>query len=389
MQTIDYLQAYHLFKEESLHTRFIKYSSISALLKKLPPSFEQKILGKSFEDRDITLVTWGNGPIRIFLWSQMHGDEPTGTMALFDLLNFLQHPYFINITKELAAKCTLYILPMVNPDGAERFTRRNAQQIDINRDFNQTATPEGMILKNAHQQITPHFGFNLHDQSNLWSVKKTRKPALLSFLAPAFDEALNLSEGRKKAMLVIAHIYDNITQHLPQQIGLFDDEHEPRAFGDNFQASGTSTILIEAGGYENAEELQEVRKYYFLSILSALKAIVQEKHLLKSLKDYQAIPKNNKEIFHILIKNLAYRNTTVSMGINYEEEPSPCGTATERRYMVKDIGDLNHLGAYHVFDDTSFVLEGEIEMEKTANFIIKQGKMKILSFKNGFLQSKL
>ncbi len=49
-------------------------------------------------------------------------------------------------------------------------------------------------------------------------------------------------------MLVIADMYQTCQSFLPQQIGLFDDEYEPRAFGDNFQAAGTSTILIEAGG---------------------------------------------------------------------------------------------------------------------------------------------
>ncbi len=389
MQTTDYLEAYALYKEEALDTRFLKHATIVALLKKLPSAFEQKVVGASVEGRTLTLITWGNGPVRVFAWSQMHGDEPTGTMALFDLFNFLQQPQFKDSCEELAKNCTLYLLPMVNPDGAERFWRRNAQQIDINRDYNLTATPEALLLKEAHQRIAPHFGFNLHDQSNLWSIKKTGKPALLSFLAPAFDEVLSINEGRKKAMLVIAHIYKSMDQQLPQQIGLFDDEYEPRAFGDNFQASGTSTILMEAGGCYNDAEMQEIRKYYFLSLLCGLHAIMGNQYAQQTLRHYEAIPKNNKEIFHILIKNLSYKKTGISLGINYEEEPMIGGMATEKLYIIKDIGDLNHLGAYHIFEDTSFELEGEIEMYKAANFILKHDKKIILNFKNGILQSKL
>ena len=36
------------------------------------------------------------------------------------------------------------MVPMLNPDGAERFQRRNAQGIDINRDALLLQSPEGL-----------------------------------------------------------------------------------------------------------------------------------------------------------------------------------------------------------------------------------------------------
>ena len=45
-------------------------------------------VGRSFLNREIYQVEWGKGPIKVFLWSQMHGDESTATMAIFDILNF-------------------------------------------------------------------------------------------------------------------------------------------------------------------------------------------------------------------------------------------------------------------------------------------------------------
>jgi len=53
---------------------------------------------------------------------------------------------------------------MLNPDGAERFTRRTAQMIDMNRDASALATPEAKILKSTHDMYQPEYGFNLHDQ---------------------------------------------------------------------------------------------------------------------------------------------------------------------------------------------------------------------------------
>ncbi|WP_432714876.1 M14 family zinc carboxypeptidase [Pedobacter sp.] len=389
MQALTYLEEYHSFKEAALNSRFLKHKTIQQLIKKLPEAFEQRCIGQSHEGRDINLIQWGNGSIKVFLWSQMHGDEATGTMALFDLFNFLQLPQFQEISSLLAKSCTLYLLPMVNPDGAERFVRRNAQQIDINRDFNHQVSPEARLLKNTRAEINPHFGFNLHDQSTLWSVKKTGKPATLSYLAPAFDEALSVNEVRQNAMLVIAQMYKYLNPLLPQQIGLFDDEYEARAFGDNFQAAGTSTILIEAGGMFGDEEKQEIRKYFFLSILSGLYAISTRNYVEEPLQHYFSIPKNNKEIFHILIKNLLHQDIRVSIGLSYEEEPAEQGYATVKTYTIKDIGDLDHLGAYHIYKEETLQIEGPIDIYQPANFTLKKDNMILLSFKNGILQSKL
>ena len=41
---------------------------------------------------------------------------------------------------------TIRAIPMLNPDGAEVFRRRNAQNIDINRDTINLETPEANIL---------------------------------------------------------------------------------------------------------------------------------------------------------------------------------------------------------------------------------------------------
>ena len=389
MQAALYIKEYHRFREAALNSRFLKHHTIIDLLQKLPADFEQIPVGKSYQGREIHLIQWGKGKTKVFLWSQMHGDEATGTMALFDLFNFLQDTNYAQLSSLLAAQCTLYFMPMVNPDGAEKFSRRNAQQIDINRDFHQTVTPEASLLKAIRARISPDFGFNLHDQSTLWSVKKTGSPASLSYLAPAFDEALNVDEVRKNAMLVIADMHQTVSLFLPNQIGLFDDEYEPRAFGDNFQAAGTSTILIEAGGFHGDEEKQEIRKYFFLSILSGLNSISTKAYTLQDLAHYHAIPKNNKEIFHVLIKDLVHQQTPMSIGISYEEEALEGGDATEKCYIIKDIGDLSRLGAYHVFEGQGLEIEGQIEIYKPADFKLKDGNEIILAFKNGFLQSKL
>ncbi|WAC39922.1 M14 family zinc carboxypeptidase [Pedobacter sp. SL55] len=381
IQTI--LTHYSTFEEKTLTNRFFKHEDILPLIHQLPSEFKVEQLGNSVNGKSINAVKWGQGKTKIMLWSQMHGDEATGTMALFDLFNFLQKEN--EMVKLLTENCQLLIIPMVNPDGAAVFTRRNAQQIDINRDFLQTASPEGKILKQARDDFEPNFGFNLHDQTTLWSVDGTLKPATLSYLAPTFDKALSLNSIRKDAMLVIADMFAELDQILPHHIGLFDDEYEPRAFGDNFQAAGTSTILIEAGGYPNDPEKQQIRKYFFASILSGLISIASKSYEKQTTTNYFSIPKNTKQIFHILINNLVLPGVTVSVGINYDECPNADGKSTYKNYTIQDIGDLSFCDAYEVYDVNGCQLNGNIVFNKAADFELSNEKQTILVFKDGYL----
>ena len=386
MKISSILQQYDEFKEKTLTNRFFKHCDIMALLERLPPLFTIEVLGESLQGREIKAVKWGSGQTKIMLWSQMHGDEATGTMALFDLLNFLQLDN--ETVNQLDKSCQICIVPMVNPDGAAAFTRRNAQQIDINRDFLNTVTPEGKILRQIRDNFKPDFGFNLHDQTTLWSVTGTLKPATLSFLAPAIDQELNVDTTRLDAMLVIADIFNDVNPLLPEHIGLFDDEYEPRAFGDNFQKAGTSTILIEAGGYAADQEKQEIRKNYFASILSGLISISTKSYERQQLDNYFAIPKNNKQIFHVLIHHVNLADISVSIGMNYEEFTNASCSATRQIYSIQDIGDLSFCDAYKVYDASNCMINGTVIFDAVADFEIVSENKIILAFKNGELLQK-
>lgn len=377
------LHRYEDFKEKTLQNRFFKHAAVIALLEKLPSTFEVVHLGSSVKNNSINLVKWGKGKTKVMLWSQMHGDEATGTMALFDLFNFLQgdHEY----VKLLAENCQLFFIPMVNPDGAAVFTRRNAQQIDINRDFLKESTPEAKILRQCRTELEPDFGFNLHDQLTLWSVTHTLKPATLSFLAPAIDEELTIDETRKNAMLVIAEMFKHLDPILPKHIGLFDDEFEPRAFGDNFQKAGMSTILIEAGGFASDFEKQEIREYYFGAILTGLHTIATKSYAQQNLNNYFSIPKNNKQIFHILIHQLVLDGIEVSVGINYDECPAADGYGIIKTYSIQDIGDLSFCDAYQNYTSAQLKLKGDIILYQNAHFELFDHDQLILSFQNGKL----
>jgi len=101
--------------------------------------------------------------------------------------------------KKILAETTLLIIPMLNPDGAERFQRRSVHGIDINRDAVQLQTNEARILKQTRDTYSPEFGFNLHDQEPRYTVGSTGKVATIALLAPTYDYAKNENAVRLRA----------------------------------------------------------------------------------------------------------------------------------------------------------------------------------------------
>ncbi|PRY14217.1 zinc carboxypeptidase [Pontibacter ummariensis] len=340
------------YKEPALSHRRFKHHDIVPLLKELQQDtlFDVQVVGKSVEQRDIYLVKVGTGKTKVMLWSQMHGDEPTATMALFDLFNFLQQADQLDpLRQQLLQELTLYVVPMLNPDGAALYQRRNALEIDLNRDALRLESPEARLLKSLRDSIAPDFGFNLHDQSRYYAAGFTSKPATISFLAPAFDHAQTVDSVRERAMQMIVGLNESLQQFIPGQVAKFSDEHEPRAFGDNIQKWGTSLILIESGGYKNDPEKQVIRRLNFAAMLSAFYLIATQGYTPYKRADYYEIPENQRILYDLVIRNARYQHkgqdTLVDIGIVHEEIEAPAVPQQfYRRSSVQEIGDL--LGFY-------------------------------------------
>lgn len=355
---------YEKYKEPTFTHRRFKHADLVPLVKKLSKDETFKITkaGKSFEGRDIFLLKAGTGKTKVLLWSQMHGDEATATMALFDIFNFLKsHDELDSIRQKILQNCTLYFLPMLNPDGAEIFTRRNLQDIDINRDAVKLQSPEANILKKVRDQIDPDFGFNLHDQNTRYSAGQTANPATISFLAPPYDKQKSENEVRENAMKLIVHLNKVLQKYIPNQVGKFSDDFEPRAFGDNFQKWGTSTVLIESGGYLNDPEKQYIRKLNFIAILSGMVSIADHSFMEEPKDDYFKIPENDRYLFDLVIRNAfiekngaIYQN---DIGINRYEINIDSARRFYYESKIEEIGDMSVFAGYEEFDAEGLIAE--------------------------------
>ncbi|MCL5028697.1 MAG: peptidase M14 [Bacteroidetes bacterium] len=348
---------YQNYKEQTLISRRFKLSDILPLIDRLKDKniFSVNKVGESSQKRPIFLITAGKGKTKIFLWSQMHGDESTATGAIFDIFNFLTgNDEFNDFRNELLNKATIYFMPMVNPDGAEVFQRRNNFEIDINRDAVSQQTPEGRVLKETFDSLKANFGFNLHDQSILYSAGHTFKSAVLSFLAPAENFEKTISEVRSNAMKLIGHLNNVLSNLIPGHLAKYSDDFEPRAFGDNFQKWGTSTILIESGGWKNDPEKQFIRKLNFIALLSAFKSIADKSYKSEPLETYENIPFNEEDLMNLVIRNVLFKKngTEYKVDIGITRTEINCNGSNDFYYKsaIEDIGDLSTFFGYEDYN---------------------------------------
>jgi len=346
----------------------IRHADVEARLKEVqasaPDLFSLEQIGASVERRSINHLWFGTGPMHVLLWSQMHGDEPTATSALFDIFEqFRRHRADAAYARILSA-LTLHAVPMLNPDGAERFQRRNAQGIDINRDALRLQTPEGQILKALRDRIDPPIGFNLHNQNWRTAAGTTGQPASISLLSVAFDEARTESAGRVLTKQTCAVIRDALEPLAPGRIARYDDEFEVRAFGDNLTKWGTSVVLIETGPWPALEPDPYLVRLNFVALMTALDALATGRVRQADPKRYEALPINESDLFFLLVRNATVvagtgvGPFTADVGIVANRAVRTAGGPRATRFAarIEDLGDLHTMHALESIDATGLTV---------------------------------
>ena len=331
---------------------------LKAVVEGDPELFSMTQIGESVEGRSINYIRAGSGATSVLLWSQMHGDEPTATAALFDLFAYLAKHRDDAPVRRILSQLTLHIVPMLNPDGAERFQRRNAQSIDVNRDALRLQTPEGRALKALRDKLEPQVGFNLHNQSWGTAVGDPPKPASISLLSVAYDEKGSENAGRVLTRKLCAVIRDALEPFASGQIGRYDDSFEVRAFGDNITLWGTPVVLIETGAWPADEPDSHLVRLNFVAIVSALDALATGFVSRADPQRYDSLPMNESGLLYVLV-----RNATVINGAGIPPYVADIGISGNRRVRtndgtremqvvtnISDMGDLRTSGALRTID---------------------------------------
>jgi hypothetical protein len=320
----------------------------------------REVIGQSVEGRDLLHLSVGRGPTHVLLWSQMHGDEPSATPAIFDLLEWIRRERGSAAVQRLEDRLTVHLVPMLNPDGAQRYVRRNAQGIDINRDALLLQTPEGRALKAIRDRLQPVLGFNLHNQNGQTSAGSPPKPATISLLAVAHDAARSDSPRRTLAKQTAAIVREALEPLIPGQVGRYSDEFEVRAFGDNLGRWGTAVVLIESGPLPGADADRALVRLNFVALVTALDALASGRTAAHPTASYDTLPLNESNLLSIRV-----RGVRIVPGTGLAPFQGDIGVNTSRALArgdgprrleigarIADLGDLRVYGALEDVDGT-------------------------------------
>lgn len=125
------------------------------------------VMATTREGRDILAVRVSHSPafgqdsskLRVMLFAQQHGDEPSGKEALTLLLADCARGACDDLLKTM----DLLVVLQMNPDGAERGQRRNSEGIDLNRSHLLLHTPEVRGLHNLFATWIPEVTVDIHE----------------------------------------------------------------------------------------------------------------------------------------------------------------------------------------------------------------------------------
>jgi hypothetical protein len=318
------------------------------------------------------MLTLGGGDTTLLLWSQMHGDEPSATPALLDMAHYLLEHADEPSPKAILESFTLMMIPMLNPDGAEIYDRRNAQAIDINRDALNLVTPEGRLLKRIRDEHEPILGFNLHDQNRRKSVGDTGLLATNAVLAVAGDPENTLTPGRRRAKRACAAIVEALAPFIPGGMARYDEDWSPRAFGDNLTAWGTPVVLIESGGVPSGHEFTLLTRLNFVAILTVLEGLARDDLASYDPQVYEDLLRNESDSWSdVVVRNgyllqpgsdRAYRADLAFDRLRSDRQDVGCSRDARTRSQISEIGDARFLGAGQSLDASDGLLLAPFEV---------------------------
>ncbi|MBC7185903.1 MAG: hypothetical protein H5U38_02605, partial [Calditrichaeota bacterium] len=213
-------------------------------------------------------------------------------------------------------------------------------------------TPEGQALKAVWERYEPQFAFNLHDQSGRRTVGSSGKLAAVALLAPPFDWEQSDNPVRVRAKKVAAVIAQSLAPFVYGHISRYDAGYMPRAFGDAMQAWGTSTVLLETGGWYR-DDPQFMVRLNFVALLTALHTIATGAVELANPALYDALPENGDPLYDLLVMDalvwdgvheLAFR---ADLAINFDAAGKG---GSDTLGVIVDLGDLDGLAAKDTLD---------------------------------------
>ncbi|MFN8255482.1 MAG: M14 family zinc carboxypeptidase [Bacteroidales bacterium] len=151
------------------YKKVTSYAEISSFVKQLDESSELvkvETIGKSVQNRDLYALKFSisefgtdNKKLKVIFFAQQHGNEQSGKEGALLLAERLTKPEY----RYLFEKIDLAIVPQMNPDGSEINSRRNGNNMDLNRNHMIMTEPEVVALHRFYEKYMFEVNMDVHE----------------------------------------------------------------------------------------------------------------------------------------------------------------------------------------------------------------------------------
>ena len=131
----------------------------------LADGVEHRVLGRSLDGRTIDCLDLGQGDRQVWLFARQHPGESMAEWWMEGALDLLIDESDA-VARTLREKCTLNIVPNMNPDGSARgHLRTNAAGVNLNREWAEPSaerSPEVLCVRNEMDRTGVHWAMDVH-----------------------------------------------------------------------------------------------------------------------------------------------------------------------------------------------------------------------------------
>ena len=204
--------------------------------------------------------------------ANVHGGEESGTESSLQLLYELADRDDC-VSDTILDNTLVVILPVQNPDGREADTRRNAYDIDMNRDWFARTQPETDAKLELYRQLPPVLDLDVHEMGAYTYFFPPNSDPVYHEIADVSNDWINGIYGP-----AMAAEFDR------QHIRYFN--YEPYDFFGTFYGDTVPTVAFHGAGMTFEKQSSDplpVRMYeqYVTSIVSVFEAASNKNEILE------------------------------------------------------------------------------------------------------------
>ena len=198
-----------------------------------------------------------------------------------------------------------------------------------------------------------------------------------------------ITDSRKAAMELIAHMNEVLQKYIPGQVGRYDDSFNENCFGDAIQMLEVPVVLFEAGHIGRDYMRETTRSYIFYSLI-ALFGFEKNKNTSISYKKYFQIPENKKIFYDYILRNVKINgeDNSTSIAIQFTESlENDSIKFVPKIIRIDDLkGLLGHVEMDAKFSKILVNSQNNINIDLIVSVIINKNDNSLIYFdKNNFL----